>query len=548
MSYQNQTPNKSQHHTLIFGNAEKDEEIKSGGSRSLKGFIFSFLSTPFKVVTSTISNSIKSTSTPSPPIEKSEKIDSPNRALSRFFEEKGDEPLSEIEARGVMALLQESKTPEGSVIAEEINKNQKDKDPLPSAFTPNFRSLNRPRLAFPVRQTQSTSSLLFPTSTTPKINNHNSRRTFYMGPGHSIYNHSTRLNLLRQNKKKLGGRSLNVLSDGFDLLPKEDEERNKRRKTNGMFNSETIIIDNDEEENGQKKEFESSGNSSIKKSSCNSTQTVKNNIATPLRPSPLRNVTLPTSTSSSSPRGQSTTTTPKRKRTSMTSTLIKSAIKQVDEDFIKKSSTTSINISPINTCITIKKSEIINPYSNLERNKNKTKVKVKENNKESPEKGKERKRKMDIHIGKEQINQNEILKPANMGVEELLERTMPDEYREGNKRRKKLIGTLPDRFIKKKAALESKKQKNKPESTVTLSEHETKKNENSSNEPKEPIISSTTITTEPNSIINPSNNNIGLFDQQEPFSFGIKTQTPIPTTSKVSSIPPLLKKNLFVVS
>lgn len=505
---QNRTSNQNR---PVFGQIDT-QTSDTNGSRSLTGFIFNFLATPFKAV----SNLTRSTPSPSKPIQtipnspqstpvlsshhilKSAANNSPNQALSEFFAHKGDQPLTEIEARGVMALLQESQTPDPSVVSEEDDSNrpsaskQEQQPNLPTAFTPQFRSLSRPTLrpAFPARPTPSshtTSSLLFSSGNSsnnsePRV----PRRTFYMGPGHSIFNNSTRLSNARRKKILGTGRSSNLLSGhGYDYLPsqsaagridqvdvtkelelrREEEEPQKRRKVSDSLSPQSVeplkapssnhepIFINDDEEN------QSSGPSTSHPSAQHqNVKLVKTTSATPLRPSPLRNVTLPSVSTPSPPRRVQQQATPpntnksakRKQRSSMASSIIKSAIQTVDAKLIQNNPSMAMP-SPV------KKAEVINPYANLERPTRRTQPKRKAKAVAvTHEEEADRQRRIDIHTGKSQ-NADKLFEPAPMQAEELLERTMPDVYRkEHDGRPKKKVGKLPDRLIKKQMAMDKK--------------------------------------------------------------------------------------------
>ncbi|KAH9821591.1 hypothetical protein DFH28DRAFT_949947 [Melampsora americana] len=517
---QSRTSNQSQ---PVFGQIDT-QTSDTTGSRSLTGFIFNFLATPFKAV----SNLTRSTPSPSKPTQtlpnspqltpilsshhilKSAANNSPNQALSEFFAHKGDQPLTEIEARGVMALLQESRTPDGSVISEEEDSNRpsasKEEQPpnLPTAFTPQFRSLSRPSLrpAFPARPTptsHTTSSLLFSSGNSlnrsePRV----PRRTFYMGPGHSIFNNSTRLSNARRKKILGTGRSLNLLSGhGYDILPpqsapprmdhvdvtkelelrRQEEEPQKRRKVSDSFTPqsteekivsssthEPLFLDDDEEN-------QSPGLSTSHPPQHQNLKLVKTTSATPLRPSPLRNVTLPSVSTPSPPRRVQQQATPpntnktakRKQRSSIASSVIKSAIQTVDAKLIQNNPSI-VMPSPV------KQAEVINPYANLERPNRRTQPKRKAKAVAvTQEEEIDRQRRIDIHTGKSQ-NTDKLFEPAPMGADELLERTMPDVYRnEQDVRLKKKVGKLPDRLIKKKMAMD---QKNGRSASVTQEKQE----------------------------------------------------------------------------
>lgn len=206
---------------------------------------------------------------------------------------------------------------------QELDSNP---DHLPSAFTPNFRSLARPtaRLAFPPRPSPSSSSigiqkngssLLFSNpSPSPSQNQSGSelppRRTFYMGPGHSVLNNSTRLSLAR--RKRLGRSSIKLLGNGYDVLPQpeplEPNDRHhqpeKRRKLSDSDPFDHSSQHEMEYSQDHQQQQQITGEPTSPSSSGYLHQNLKlfkTASATPIRPSPLRTVTLAAGSSLSSP-------------------------------------------------------------------------------------------------------------------------------------------------------------------------------------------------------------------------------------------------------
>lgn len=115
----------------------------------------------------------------------------------------------------------------------------------------------------------------------------------------------------------------------------------------------------------------------------------------------------------------------RKSQSSIASTIIKSAVQQVDADLIRKS---PVRLSSFE----VKKSDVINPYANLERTRQPIQRKVKEVLKSASSENhrQERKRKLEIHTGRNEVmmggNEPTVVIPVQMDVEELLERTMPD--------------------------------------------------------------------------------------------------------------------------
>ncbi|KNF03657.1 hypothetical protein PSTG_03178 [Puccinia striiformis f. sp. tritici PST-78] len=184
---------------------------------------------------------------------------------------------------------------------------------------------------------------------------------------------------------------------------------------------------------------------------------------TPIRPSPLRNVT--TVTSSPPTPKQNNNNTPTKKRKAGCSSIMNSVMKEVNLEFQSRAPSPS----------PIKPSEIINPYSVLQRpivrlnnrtsNHNTTAANLTPN--PNIDHQKLRKRKIQSCLDGTAITESptSVDQPPTNPMEHILQQTMPKEYREEEHHQDKKIaktrqvGKLPDRLIKKQKLLEEKKKK-----------------------------------------------------------------------------------------
>ncbi|KAH9444042.1 hypothetical protein MJO29_013475 [Puccinia striiformis f. sp. tritici] len=184
---------------------------------------------------------------------------------------------------------------------------------------------------------------------------------------------------------------------------------------------------------------------------------------TPIRPSPLRNVT--TVTSSPPTPKQNNNNTPTKKRKAGCSSIMNSVMKEVNLEFQSRAPSPS----------PIKPSEIINPYSVLQRpivrlnnrtsNHNTTAANLTPN--PNIDHQKLRKRKIQSCLDGTAITESptSVDQPPTNPMEHILQQTMPKEYREEEHHQDKKIaktrqvGKLPDRLIKKQKLLEEKRKK-----------------------------------------------------------------------------------------
>lgn len=480
----------------VFGLIDSQAQPSNDPNRnSLTNFVFNFILYPFKAVASRFNPN--SPSTHDHPQADDHQLDhhprqdqaidpestdhptsvpTTNHALSQFFARKGDQPLSDIETRGVMALIQDSRKhlPHPRSPTSSIDTS------LPTAFMPNFPSLSRP--CQPPRVTSS----LPPSSSAPSFpasahRRRSASRTYYIGPGHSLMNPSSRLSMAR--RKRLGAtQAIRALSNGYDDLLRHPEPPKmiqpnpelivpapKKLKLNDQptpdDSSKTIAVGtpSDTVLPAPRRTIDHSHLSVI-----------KNATVTPIRPSPLRNFTLPAS--SPSPQRPNSglahnptppsTPLPKKRKSKQADSIMFSVMKEVNSELHNRTPATS----------PIKPSEVINPYSNLQRPiRHKRPVAarpVPAANTINPQLNESRNRKVQVCLegNHDDFNHLDVTdhqhgsNSSKNPLENMLQQIMPEEFRPTtrdtqSKRKTAQLGQLPERVLKKQRLREQQKLK-----------------------------------------------------------------------------------------
>ncbi|KAI8454539.1 hypothetical protein BY996DRAFT_6413809 [Phakopsora pachyrhizi] len=325
-----------------------------------------------------------------------------NHTLSQFFASKGDQPLNEVETRGIMAILskghnnfqQEPETDHEIQILPSSSK--KDSNPI----KPTQKPFYEPSSAKRATRTQDLTKDWLPSSSPSLSTPPASRtiraaqirrpRTFYIGPGYSLMNNSSRVS--RARKKQIAELKDNLNSSNgpnissSESLPVSQAESEKKMR---MFDeSETRKDDNDLMQTPSSRSAGSAGNLSLPSSNGGNSSNVTNyglknvdqaansifsnahqapsrfsnlNHAVPVRPSPLRNTTSASMMASPTPSRISglgaSINSEKRVKRKRSSSIISSAMKEVNAEILTR--------TPISS--PIKPADVINPYTDIGR-------------------------------------------------------------------------------------------------------------------------------------------------------------------------------------
>ncbi|PLW04437.1 hypothetical protein PCANC_28573, partial [Puccinia coronata f. sp. avenae] len=332
-------------------------------------------------------------------------------------------------------------------------------NPLPTAFSPNFPSLFRPSQPTQYVPPKTTRALL-----TSRNNRNTRQRTLYLGPGHSLMSNSTRLASARRNRYARAA----ALPDppqppqSSEETGSQDLPSSKRIKHN-QPRSNSVLATPQAAPQPIPLPHSSIINPSLK--------AFANHAGTPVRPSPLRNVTLPSAASSPQRlRSESVVpdsdakSTPKKGKNKRTSSIMSSVMKQVNLEMQNRSPAPS----------PIKSSEVINPYSNLQRPIIRPKRPVVKpapptKNTTDPAEAAKRKRKIQVCLEgtfddfdrPDTAGHQDEEEAGNTPTENILQKTMPKEYRQedtnGPKKKTRQVGKLPERLLKKQKLREQAK-------------------------------------------------------------------------------------------
>ncbi|KAA1082557.1 hypothetical protein PGT21_006959 [Puccinia graminis f. sp. tritici] len=511
------------------------EPIFGSKKSTITNFIFNFFISPFTSTTKQQQQQQQQEQQEQEQQEQQQEQSSNNITLSKFFAQKNQEPLTENETEAVLALIKRSQP--------EQPKQHQEFEHVPTAFIPNFPSLSRPSQPTQyIPPAPSPSRVAF--SSLSSRNRRTSRpRTLYLGPGQSLMSNSTRLANARNNRL--------ILPIKPDTPPPEEtpNQQQQEQELEEHQPSSSKRIKHNQSDNRTQSAFatpqaprqertplprQTVDNQALK--------VLKNHAGTPVRPSPLRNVTLPSVTSSPprrlasesiisvDPHSQSTTT-PKKRKAKASSSIMSSVMKEVNLEMQSRSPVPS----------PIKPSEIINPYSNLQRpSRHKRPIlpppsKTTSKKDINPDQVENRKRKLQGCLDGTNLDLSGATqddgKNSNNPMEHILQKTMPQEYREENssdrpKRKTRQVGKLPERLLKKQKLREEMKKSQEPDQSTKLN----------SNQPKETSTTLNPFATVSSKPSRPSHvEEDAMAIEKGPQTMSVLSQNRSPSANKAST-------------